>query len=50
MEKPPDRELGMQRKITRRELATEPTPAGLQFVMPGCEKDQTRGPKQLSLF
>lgn len=30
--------------------ATEPTPAGLQYVMPGCEKDQTRGPVQMSLF
>jgi hypothetical protein len=31
-------------------LATEPTQAGLQYVMPGCEKDQTRGPSQMSLF
>lgn len=30
--------------------ATEPTPAGLQYIMPGCEKDQTRGPAQMSLF
>ena len=30
--------------------ATEPTHAGLQYVMPGCEKDQTRGPAQMSLF
>lgn len=32
------------------EPMTEPTPQGLQFVMPGCEKDQTRGPAQMSLF
>ena len=30
--------------------ATEPTAAGLQYVMPGCEKDQSRGPSQMSLF
>lgn len=30
--------------------ATEPTQAGLQYVMPGCEKDRTRGPSQLDLF
>lgn len=30
--------------------ATEPTPIGLQYVIPGCEKDQTRGPAQMSLF
>lgn len=33
-----------------RRAATEPTPEGLQYVMPGCEKDRTRGPAQLSLF
>lgn len=31
-------------------LTTEPTPAGLQYVMPGCEKDRSRGPRQLDLF
>ena len=31
-------------------LATEPTQAGLQYVIPGCERDQSRGPAQLSLF
>jgi hypothetical protein len=30
--------------------ATEPTPEGLQYVMPGCEKDRTRGPAQMDLF
>lgn len=30
--------------------ATEPTPIGLQYVIPGCEKDQSRGPAQFNLF
>lgn len=30
--------------------ATEPTEAGLQYVMPGCEKDRSRGPVQTELF
>ena len=30
--------------------ATEPTDQGLQYVIPGCEKDRTRGPKQGDLF
>jgi len=30
--------------------ATEPTEQGLQYVMPGCEKDKTRGPTQADLF
>lgn len=30
--------------------ATEPTRAGLQYVMQGCEKDRTRGPAQMDLF
>jgi hypothetical protein len=30
--------------------ATEPTEAGLQYVIPGCEKDRTRGPIQMTLF
>ncbi len=30
--------------------ATEPTPAGNQFIIPGCEKDKTRGPTQADLF
>jgi len=30
---------------------TEPTQAGLQYVIPGCEKDQSRNPnKQMELF
>lgn len=29
---------------------TEPTPEGLQYVIPGCEKDHSRGPKQGELF
>lgn len=30
---------------------TEPTAAGLQFVLPGCEKDRSRSSKpQLELF
>lgn len=33
-----------------RECATEPTPEGLQYVMPGCEKDRSRGPAQGDLF
>lgn len=33
------------------EAATEPTPIGLQYVIPGCEKDRSRNPKpQLDLF
>lgn len=31
-------------------LATEPTEQGLQYVIPGCEKDRTHGPKQGDLF
>jgi len=30
--------------------ATEPTEQGLQYVIPGCEKDRTRGPVQGDLF
>lgn len=30
--------------------ATEPTPAGNQYVLPGCEKDKRRGPSQMDLF
>jgi membrane protein required for beta-lactamase induction len=30
--------------------ATEPTPSGLQYTIPGCEKDRTRGPVQMDLF
>lgn len=33
-----------------REPATEPTPEGLQYVVPGCEKDRRRGPEQMELF
>lgn len=29
---------------------TEPTPIGNQYVIPGCEKDKSRGPKQPDLF
>lgn len=32
------------------EPATEPTEQGLQFVIPGCEKDQARKRGQLELF
>lgn len=32
------------------EPATEPTEAGLQYVVPGCEKDRSRGPVQMDLF
>lgn len=31
-------------------FATEPTEQGNQYVIPGCEKDKTRGPKQMDLF
>lgn len=31
-------------------FATEPTEQGNQLVIPGCEKDKTRGPKQMDLF
>lgn len=30
--------------------ATEPTEQGSQYIIPGCEKDKTRGPKQMELF
>lgn len=30
--------------------ATEPTDQGNQYVIPGCEKDKTRGPTQMDLF
>jgi hypothetical protein len=30
--------------------ATEPTPSGLQYTIPGCEKDRSRGPVQMDLF
>jgi len=29
---------------------TEPTEQGNQYVIPGCEKDKTRGPKQMDFF
>ncbi len=29
---------------------TEPTPIGNQHVIPGCERDKSRGPKQMDLF
>ena len=32
------------------EPATEPTEQGNQYVIPGCEKDKTRGSKQTDLF
>lgn len=31
-------------------FATEPTEQGNQYVMPGCEKDRSRGPAQGDLF
>lgn len=31
-------------------FVTEPTEQGNQFVIPGCEKDKTRGPRQMDLF
>lgn len=31
-------------------LWTEPTEAGNQYVLPGCEKEKTRGPTQADLF
>jgi hypothetical protein len=30
--------------------STEPTEQGNQYVIPGCEKDRTRGPTQGDLF
>jgi hypothetical protein len=32
------------------EPVTEPTEQGNQFVIPGCERDKSRGPKQMDLF
>lgn len=32
------------------DYATEPTEQGNQYVIPGCEKDQSRGPAQGSLW
>jgi hypothetical protein len=32
------------------DVGTEPTEQGLQYIMPGCEKDRARGPKQSDLF
>lgn len=40
---------GLQRWLSS-EPATEPTDQGLQYVMPGCEKDRSRGSKQADLF
>jgi hypothetical protein len=34
----------------RSAFATEPTEQGNQYVMPGCEKDRSRGPRQMDLF
>jgi len=31
-------------------LKTEPTDQGNQYVIPGCEKDKTKGPDQMDLF
>lgn len=31
-------------------IATEPTEQGLQFIIPGCERDNSRKPGQLDLF
>ena len=31
-------------------LMTEPTDQGNQYVIPGCEKDRTRGPAQLGFW
>lgn len=36
--------------ITLREPAVDLTPIGLQYVIPGCERDDDRGPAQLPLF
>jgi hypothetical protein len=43
-------DLMLSAKRDKRRPSTEPTPAGLQYVMPGCEKDQKRGPVKMSLF
>ena len=32
------------------EPVTEPTPQGNQYVMPGCERDKSRGPAQMDLW
>lgn len=34
----------------RAAFATEPTDQGNQYVIPGCEKDKSRGPSQMDLF
>lgn len=55
----PDQRRALQRLIDRQVAAenaragfgaTEPTAAGLQYVMPGCERDRDRGPVQGDLF
>lgn len=37
-------------RAIRIEFATEPTEQGNQYVIPGCEKDRSRGPAQGDLF
>jgi hypothetical protein len=42
--------IAAEKAAPREAFATEPTEQGNQFVIPGCEKDRTRGPKQGDLF
>lgn len=44
------REDARQNWVSSLHIATEPTPQGNQYVMPGCEHDQSHGPKQTDLF
>ena len=37
-------------EIAGLDFATEPTEQGNQYVLPGCEKDRSRGPSQGDLF
>lgn len=50
IEEPMPLEQGERVVTARKPFATEPTEQGLQYVIPGCEHDQSRGPEQMDLL
>ncbi len=42
--------IGFPTREAAEKYATEPTEQGNQYVIPGCERDKSRGPEQPDLF
>jgi hypothetical protein len=42
--------IELEQNWLKTQASTEPTSAGLQYVMDGCQKDRTRGPVQMDMF